>query len=72
VKHLGWKIVFELSWILGFLVYGDFISKLVHMGEIDLESPGSIWFNLSLILSILFLGLQVVLGYLAFRHSLRS
>ncbi len=68
MKHLGWKIVFGLSWIPGFLVYGDFIGKLVHIGESDLESPGSIWFNLSLILSILFLGLQVVLGYLAFRH----
>ena len=68
MKHLGWKIVFGLSWIPGFLLYGDFISKLAHMGTSDLEGPGSIWFNLVMILSILFLGLQVVLGYLAFRH----
>ena len=68
MKHLGWKIVFGLSWIPGFWLYGDFISKLAHIGESDLENPESIWFNLSLILSILFLVLQGVLGYLAFRH----
>ena len=70
MKHLGWKIVFGLSWLPGLLLYGIFITNLfVSMGERGTESVvGVIWSAILLIPSILFLGLQVALGYLAFRH----
>lgn len=69
MKHLGWKIVFGLSWIPGVLLYGNFINCLTSMGESGTEGvAGGIGFFILLIPSILFLGLQVALGYLAFRH----
>lgn len=69
MKHLGWKIAFGLSWIPGLLLYGNFINCLAHMGESGTKGlAGGIGFFLLLIPTILFLGLQVVLGYLSFRH----
>ncbi len=69
MKHLGWKIVFGLSWIPGFLLYGNFINCLSSMGESGTEGlAGGIGFFILLIPSILFLGLQIALGYLAFRR----
>ncbi|MBA7568901.1 hypothetical protein ES708_10638 [subsurface metagenome] len=69
MKHLGWKIVFGLSWIPGVLLYGNFINCLISMGESGTEGlAGGIGFFILLIPTILYLGLQVALGYLAFRR----
>jgi len=69
MKHLGWRIVFGLSWIPAIFLYGNLISCLTSMGKSGTESiAGGIGFFILLIPSILFLGLQIALGYLAFRR----
>jgi len=69
MRHLGWKIVFGLSWIPAIFLYGNLISCLTSMGGAGTESiAGGIGFFILLIPSILFLGLQIALGYLAFRR----
>lgn len=62
MKHLGWKISFWLSWIPGLLLYGSFINCLKEGGGIAL-----VGIILLLIPTILFLGLQILLGYFAYR-----
>jgi len=33
MKHLGWKIVFGISWIPGFFLYGNLVTGLIAMGK---------------------------------------
>lgn len=69
MKHIAWKIIFGVSWIPGIFLYGNFISCLTSMGESGTEGlAGGIGFFILLIPTILYLGLQVALGYLAFRR----
>jgi len=69
MKHLGWKIAFGISWIPGIFLYSNIIDCLISMDKEGTESlAGGIGFIILLIPSILFLGLQVAFGYLAFRR----
>ena len=69
MSHAGWKIVFGLSWIPAVLLYGNFITCLAAMGEEGSEGLAGGLGSLALIIPvILFMGLQVALGYLAFRR----
>lgn len=69
MKHLGWKITFALSWIPGLFLYYTFTSCLIAMGGEGLEPlAGGLGFVILLIPTILFLGLQTLFAYLAFRH----
>jgi hypothetical protein len=69
MKHIGWKIIFGVSWIPGIFLYSNLINCLTSMGKSGTEGlAGGIGFFVLLIPTILFLGLQVALGYLAFRR----
>jgi len=37
MKHLGWKIVFGISWIPALLLYGNFVTCIAKMGEEGME-----------------------------------
>lgn len=69
MKHLGWKITFGLSWIPALFLYGNLIDCLISMDKPEAieAAAGGIGFIILLIPSILFLGLQIALAYLAFR-----
>lgn len=68
-KRLGWKIGFGVSWIPAFWLYGNLIYGWTVMPKEGIEgTAGGIAFIILLIPSILFLGIQIALGYLAFRR----
>ena len=69
MRHLGWKIVFGVSWIPAALLYGNFVTCLLRMSDEGIEGiAGGLGFFVLLIPVILVLGLQTGLGYLAFRQ----
>jgi len=68
MMHLGWKIVFGASWIPAALLYYVFIGSIFYAaGDSPANWVGGIGFIILLIPTILVAGLQVLLGYLAFR-----
>ena len=75
MQHLGWKIIFGVSWIPGGLLYYMFTFLIFQIDGPTTEAAetgfaqmiAGLGVVVLLIPTILFLGLQVALGYLAFR-----
>ncbi len=69
MRHRIWKIVFVVSWIPALWLYGNLVSGLTSMGEEGTAGlAGGLAFFLLLIPAVLYMGVQVALGYLAFRR----
>jgi hypothetical protein len=68
VKHIGWKIGFGISWIPALFIYGNFITGLVHINDKGTGGlAGGLTFLFLLPVVIIFLAVQSVFGWLAFR-----
>jgi len=68
MKHIGWKIIFGISWIPAGFLYYLIIYSIVKATEGDVSALiGGVMAYLLLIPVILVAGLQVAIGYLSFR-----
>lgn len=68
MKHPGWKIVFGISWLPALFLYTVCVEAFIKMGDKGTSGGAAgLAFFAFLIPSILFIGLQSLFGFLAFR-----